>query len=750
GRRTKEELSKYAVLELIGTLKEDSTVFVTMLEGARSETHYIGTPEDEEMSFKTFGSFSFVKSSARSYSFPGSSAGDSNPVYLEFSHPVNNDNLEKLISSFPELFIKDTNITVWNNIIKISNLPVEYDKSYIFQLSSEIKDIYGRELNNTKTVTVDIPEASSYVWFPNLGSLMLESTFDPKIIYEFQNIFDGDWKVDSIADPYKSFTSEELVPFNFSGIEKNIRHFQVEDLEPWLSSAGTGWVGFSWNFEEPDEDGLRPVWGKRDLQLQVTDLALTTRYGYNKVVTLISSLLTGKVVNGAKVSLLRDREVLRQISTNESGLAIFYLEDGEYSKYFSDNENRWKDHIRFRVETDSDSIEFIPNNSHNIWHMGIYNVETPISIQKPAMETLIFTDRGLYRPGETMTFRGIDRILSLGEYSSFSGSYTIRLKEPSYDGKILAEEAGFSSESGGFYGSFTLPQNLSPGYYRLIYSREGGSKEISFQVANFERLSFSVDLNKPEMINFSERELSFNISSSYLSGGGLSAASYSYSWTKEPVFFRPPGSQWDGWAFGPGTWDQRYILSTGEGTLDPDGYGVVKQKPSSEGIKGLTYNYSVALRVQDKSNQEVAKRLSAIVHPSSFYLAMKLQSTGWSSFVEKGETVEINFSSVDPSGKLVQFTGDNNKDIKMELIHKTWKMINQQGIGGRINTSYEEVEELETSRVIKAVSGEGNFKITPSKSGSYIVRLQTKDLSGRDVITNLSFYSTGGDWIRWG
>ncbi len=750
GRRSKEELSKYAVLELIGSLKEESTVTVRMLKGARSEAHYIGTPKDEEKSFKTFGLFSFIKSSAESWYFPGSSTGDSNPVYLEFSHSVENENLDRLISSFPELYIKNSNITIWKNIIKISNLPVEYDKSYIFQLSSEIKDIYGRKLNKTKSVTVDIPEASSYVWFPNLGSLMLESSFDPKLIYEFQNIFDGDWKVDSIADPYRSFSSEELIPYDFTGLDKNIRHFEVEDLNPWLSSAGTGWIGFSWNFEEPDEDGVRPVWGKRDLQLQVTDLALTTRYGYNKVVTLISNLSTGKVVEGAKVSLMRDRDVVRQISTDESGLAIFYLEDGEYSRYFSDNQNRWKDHIRFRVETESDSIEFIPNNTHNIWHMGIYNVETPISIQKPSMETLIFTDRGLYRPGETMTFRGIDRILSLGEYSSFTGSYKIHLREPSYQGKILAEDNGFSSESGGFYGSFTLPENLSPGYYRLIYSREGGSKEISFQVANFERLSFSVDLEKPEIINLPERELSFNISSSYLSGGTLSGASYSYAWTKEPSFFIPPGSFRDGWTFGPGTWDQRYILSTGEGTLDPDGQGILKQKLSSEGIKGLPYNYSVELRVQDKSNQEVAKRLSAIVHPASYYLAMKLQSTGWSSFVEKGETVNINFSMVDPEGNLYLPAKESSTSIKMELIHKTWKMINQQGIGGRINTSYEEVEELETSSVINTDISEGMFEVRPLKSGSYIVRLQSKDSSGRDVITNLSFYSTGGDWIRWG
>lgn len=746
GRMTKEELSKIAVLEIEGDFKEASTVQIRMLKGARSEPHFIGTLKDEEKSFKTVSPFVFVKSSARSYAFPGSDRSDSNPVFFEFSHPVEDRDLSTLITSLPDLSIEASNITVWNNMIRVSNLPVEYDKSYAFILLSEISDIYGRKLKKSHTVNVDIPEAASYVWFPNLGSLMLESSFDPKIIYEFQNIFDGDWKVDSIADPYRSFDSDELVPYNFTGIKKNVRHFEVKDLSPWLSSAGTGWVGLSWNFEEPEEDGERPKWGKRDLQLQVTDLALTTRYGYNRIVALISRLSTGEGVEGAKVSLMRDREVVKQSTSDESGLVVFYLEDGEYSRYFSDKDNRWKDHLRFKVETDFDAIEFIPNNSHNIWHMGVYNTSTPLDIQRPSMETFLFTDRGLYRPGETVTFRGIDRNLHLGEYSSFIGPYTIRLKEPSYRGKILDEDKGVTSESGGFYGSFKLSGDLSPGYYRLRYTRNGGSYEISFQVANFERLSFSVDLNKPDMIQFPDRDLNFTLVSSYLSGGALSGAAYSYAWTKTPSFFRPVGSGWDGWTFGPGGWDQRYLLSTGDGTLGPDGKAYVKQKPTSAGIKGLPYSYSVEVRVQDESNQEVAARLSAMVHPASFYLGMKLRSTGWSRFVEKGESAVIDFALVDPFGAAMK----SGSEIKMELIHRTWKMVHQQGIGGIINTSYEEASEIETSRTLKSDLSGGSFNISPLKSGSYFVRLQAKDLQGRDVITNLSFYSTGGDWIRWG
>ena len=752
GLKTKEELSKIAVLDLVGNLKEDSIVLIKMLKGAKSETNYIGTPRGMELSFKTISPFTFVSSYSGSHSYPGSYHDDSNSVFFEFSHPVENKNLNSLISSIPELTISNSNITVWNNIIKISNPDIEYNKSYTFYLSSDITDIYGRKLKKTNIISVQIPEAKSYSWFPNLGTHIIESALDPKIPYEFQNVFDGDWKVDSILDPYSSFRSDELGPYDFTGIEKNIRYFNLMDLAPWLSSAGTGYVGLSWNFQKRDKNGIRPAWGKRDLQVQVTDLAITTRYGYNKVVALISSLSTGKIIEGARVSLMRDRKVVKQINTDESGLAVFYLDDGEYSDFFSDSQNKPKDHLRFKVETDSDSIEYIPNNSQNIKPMGISNTETPLTIQKSAMKTLLFTDRGIYHPGETVIFRGIDRDLTLGEYSSFTGPYKIRLKESSYIGKTLAEEKGVTSESGGFYGKFELADNLSPGKYNLVYSRSGGIRSTYFQVANFEKHLFSINLDKPDLIYFPDQKLSFPVHSTYFTGGALSSASYSYTWTKKSVSFNPGNTKWSAWSFGPGNIDQQYTLSSGEGFLDSEGRAVVEQISDKKGVKGLPYSYSVELRVKDKSNQVVVDRQSAIVHPASFYIGMKLVNNDWSGFLEKGDSANIEFALVDPSGNIINSNSDSLSSpfkIKMELFHKNWESINEESFGGKINTRYREVEDLETSRYIADVSS-STFKIQPLKVGSYIVRLSSKDYSGREVVTNLSFYSTGGDWIRWG
>ena len=84
----------------------------------------------------------------------------------------------------------------------------------------------------------------------------------------------------------------------------------------------------------------------------------------------------------------------------------------------------------------------------------------------------MFVDRGVYRPGETVTFRGIDRDQVLGSLVVHQGSYTITPQEGWWKGQPIAEPIkGTLSQSGGFYGSFKIPDEQEPGYYSIKFQR---------------------------------------------------------------------------------------------------------------------------------------------------------------------------------------------------------------------------------------------------------------------------------------
>lgn len=749
-RLSEEELLRTVVIQVERFFPENSEVTVTLEAGYRSEEQLLGNPEARTISFKTIAPFGFVRHSTRSYSFPGSDREDSNPVFLEFTHPVDPDSLAGAFSTVPSMAIAPENIEVFDRTVKISGLRVPYESSYTIIVGTAVKDIYGRALPSPVRAEIEVGPAPRYAYFPNTGTRMLEAAFGPKIVWEFQNVTDGEWKVASIDDPYRPFEPWELGPYDFSDVPKNVRHFEVLDLSPYLNRNGKGFVGISWNFGERDENGARPDWTQENLMLQVTDLGLTTRYAYNRILAMVTKLSTGEPVESASVSLLARGAQRRRAQTDRHGLAVFELGEGEYVELFGDPRDPWIDTIRFRVEKDGDRIEFEPNYSHNVWHHGIYSTVSPVQAGEDRSAVFIFTDRGLYRPGEEVTFRGIDRIMRNGVYLPYRGMYSIRVREPGWDGAVLRTISGQTTDSGGFYGNFQVPEESDPGMYWIEYTREGAAESVWFQVAEFERLTFSVSLDVPELTFFSGDTITVKGTGTYLAGGGLAGGSYTAYWTREPAEFTPPGEAWESYVFGPGLPDERYVVSEESGRLGPDGSFLARQETSAAGVPGQPYRYRLEAVVNDVSRRQVSARTDAIVHPASFYIGAKLDTgdaDSWSRYVGKGENVELEFVLAGPGGD--PYEPPEGGTLRMALYREEWKLAHQQGVGGSLNTRWERLEELEQTQEGRISGPRGRLSFVPERSGAYIVELSTADSRGRPVVTRLRFYATGSDWIRW-
>ena len=756
GRLDEEYVKSAAVLYIEEEFPPNTTVRVTIRKGARSEEDFIGIPDRIVKTFSTLNPFQYLSYDTYSWSFPRSKRGDAYPVYLEFSHPVKDEGFVEKIHTLPKMEITEENVEFWDKWVKINGLPVEPESMYALFIDADVEDIYGRKLGTGKQVRVEVPPARRYAYFPNTGARMLEAEFPggtetpKKIVFEYQNVFDGLSQAGPINDPYSAFDPAELVPYDFSEAEKNERQFDVYEFDKWLNREGKGWVGFSWNFEEKNRDGKRPTWGQRDLQLQVTDLGVTVRHGYNKVVVLVTSLSTGKPVEGATVKLMRERAIKKTAESDEKGLAVFELAEGDYFKFFGDSSSSWKNHMRIYVEKGYDRIEFEPNQSHDVWRANIYNTAYPTRIHKSKPVTYIFTDRGLYKPGETVSFRGIDRNLLYGGYSAYTGNYSVTVAESRYKGREITRFGGEATESGGFYGTFTLPEDAEPGRYKIVYSRDGSQTVEYFQIAHFRRLGFSVDIEKPDLTYYAGDTVSFNISAEYLSGGSLSQGAYDVYWYIDPARFFPPGDSWKGYRFGPSSYDSRRTLSSKQGSLPASGKLNVKQETASEGVDGLAYRYGLEARISDVSNQVVAKQAETVVHPASFYIGAELEDVPgtWFYFVEKGKEVEASLALVGPEGSV--WKDQNAVQGKVKLTRFEWKMAQQQGVYGRVHTRWERVETVVEENTITLTGGRGRHRFSPPKSGSYQLRITAEDGEKRKAVTDLEFYATGAGWIRWG
>ncbi|MDR0497923.1 MAG: alpha-2-macroglobulin, partial [Treponema sp.] len=554
----------------------------------------------------------------------------------------------------------------------------------------------------------------------------------------------------------------------------------MENLEPFLGPTGKGSATMAWEYETRSQWNDRIYRNSTWLTLQVTDIGITTRYAYNKVLVWATKLSTGMPVANARVELFEGSNVIRDGRTDAQGLAIFQFRDGEFISRFTDlypayNLNDYNKGFRIKVIEGSgamaggDQAEFIPNGSHNIWRFSVEAAETPFVVERERPLVFLFTDRGLYKPGETVTFRGIDRNLSRGRFLAYEGPYSIEVTSGFRDAPPIATLRGRTTRNGGSHGSFTLPERLDPGSYVIRYKRgtaavprigEGPQdveEAITFTVANFERLRFEANLKFPDLSFYQGEKLSGRLSASYLAGGGLSGSPFTYYWSREPVGFNP-GGQWRQWRFGPGAYDSRYYVGEGGGTLGPDGSADIAHDVGIDGVEGTTYRYRLEASVQDAARQEISTRGAAIVHPASFYIGTRLDTgtlrapdlTGSSSsayFLQAGSPATVSWSILTPDGE----PATEAQSISLSLIRHEWKQSRQAGIGGRINLRWELVEEVVLERNIRpGREHAGVVPFTPAQSGQWEVRLTGKDSRGRSVFTRNNFYVTGGGWIHWG
>lgn len=104
--------------------------------------------------------------------------------------------------------------------------------------------------------------------------------------------------------------------------------------------------------------------------------------------------------------------------------------------------------------------------------------------------TVLFIDRHIYRPGQSVYFKGI-QLIKTTESSRIAADREVKVSLKDANGKDLSAINVKSNEFGTFSGSFILPQNTLNGTFRI--HTDVGSK--SFRVEEYKRPSFTVELD---------------------------------------------------------------------------------------------------------------------------------------------------------------------------------------------------------------------------------------------------------------
>jgi hypothetical protein len=214
--------------------------------------------------------------------------------------------------------------------------------------------------------------------------------------------------------------------------------------------------------------------------VHVTPLAILARArGENGLEGSVVDAVTGAPLSGIEVTVWTDRRdnsgqqrPPRKISTKTKDDGSFSVESGIRGRYLAVAERGQERAIA---------------RSWGGYYGGNPESQTPV---------VIFTDRAIYRPGQTVHFKGIwcEVDTARGKYRTLPGrAGTVVLRDP--NGKEVAKLAMRTSEAGSFSGTFTAPEGSVLGACMIFVEGADGAAQV--RVEEYKRPKFFTEVDPP-------------------------------------------------------------------------------------------------------------------------------------------------------------------------------------------------------------------------------------------------------------
>ncbi|RMG21290.1 MAG: hypothetical protein D6729_01060, partial [Deltaproteobacteria bacterium] len=355
-------------------------------------------------------------------------------------------------------------------------------------------------------------------------------------------------------------------------------------------------------------------------------------------------------------------------------------------------------------------------------------------------EGSLFTDRGVYRPGETAHLVGLVR---QGDHRAPEAGMPVKLVVEDPRGNTLRASTLKTNPAGMVADDLTLASFATTGRYRAslrVAEREVASR--TFQVEEFvpERMKVEV---RPDKTDLLQDEAAFvTVAAKYLFGGVPKDHRVELSCELTPLPFTPPEAA--DLVFGVWREEERprsIHLGTRTETLDDAGKVRLScPEARSQGLTGTGRLVLAASVFEAGSGRTTVGRASITVHPERFYLGLAAPREA----VAAGDELPVRGRVVDWKGKPVDTEG--SLTLELYRFEEEWGEYYDEEEGETVWRSYRRPVLL-SSETVSVTGGrfEHTFSVTEDAAG-YLVRARM----GR-ARTDLEVEgSRRGYWYGWG
>ncbi|MBP5772197.1 MAG: hypothetical protein J6W75_12770 [Bacteroidaceae bacterium] len=261
-------------------------------------------------------------------------------------------------------------------------------------------------------------------------------------------------------------------------IEKKAPFETSEDSIVW-KAPDVGLYALLYHATSNEKEATRKIVTNQYKLFRVTSLKTMTRFHSDQELEVIAvDAESGQPVNGATIDLFdEDYRTNKKIhlatsKTNEEGRAFF--------QELTENKNS----RRIMVRTSKDNDHYLPDEQ--LWRNA-----TTIPKEQTSTNLRLYTDRAIYRPGQTVHVSGIAYSQQHWDAKAVANQeYVLRLYDA--NGKEVEKRTVNTDEMGVLCTDFVLPEGRLPGMYRL----QADYQSVYIRVEEYKRPTFEVKMDE--------------------------------------------------------------------------------------------------------------------------------------------------------------------------------------------------------------------------------------------------------------
>ena len=431
--------------------------------------------------------------------------------------------------------------------------------------------------------------------------------------------------------------------------------------------------------------------------LNVSQIALVTKSTSASTLCYVTDIVSGQPIDGAEIQKIKGSKLALCGKTNADGLLTV---PGTSASFVAIQHDSVAIGGTLEDHQDDQSVRFFT-----------------------------YTDRPIYRPGDTVRFKSIIRRTVNGDFGPPPrGSAEVELKDG--DDSLIEKKSLVLSSHGAISGDFRINSEAKPGYFTLVIKSQGGSDRQTLNLSAYRKPDYEVKIDPTKPIFFIGDRVSVAVSCTYYYGGPVVGAKVSGDIYRSPTWdnsnsddpdAEPDVSEENSDGFRGGDYQAKV-----EGVTDAKGQ--MRLEFDTRAAKDpddypTDFDFNLALSVADESGKAVDA--SAVIKVLRGAVALTVKPDNY--WYRSGDVVHVDLSA--------QSVGLSPTPLVAQVFDV---------VAGTETWAYRKYQFKEIARYSASSDSAGKAKLSiPSAPGNFVIKVSTKDSNGRMIRRALSLYVEG-------